>query len=77
MTATYWLLVSDELLESDPMFEEAGLHLTERGPTETPGMRWCQFRDDNADERFEGKKVNLAVSLVDGKPVVTYREVWR
>lgn len=74
MTASYWVLVSEKLLDSDPMFEEAGLHLAERGPLERPGMRWCKFTDDNADATLEGRQVNLAISLVDGKPVVTYRE---
>jgi hypothetical protein len=73
-SVSYWVLVSDELLRSDPMFEEAGLHLVERGGVERPGMRWCKFKDDNADASLEGKEVNLAISLVDGKPVVTYRE---
>lgn len=74
MSASYWVRVSEELLHSDPMFAEAGLTLLKEGPISGPGMRWCKFGDGDADASLEGQEVNLAISLVDGKPVVTYRE---
>lgn len=77
MSARYWSLVADELLDSVPDFESAGLHLIERGGVEYPGMRWCRFLDDGAPAELEGKEITPVISLVEGKPVITDRQPLR
>lgn len=58
MSVRYWVLVSDELMASDPQWPE-GLRPVERGGTEQPGMHWWRFEDDGAPASLEGKQVEL------------------
>jgi hypothetical protein len=77
MAARYYVLVSQELLdaEPEPAWEEAGLHLIERGGFTEPGTRWCLFDDDNAPAQLNGLKVELTFTRVDMRPVITDRQV--
>lgn len=77
MSASYWMLVADELLDSETEWEGAGLHLIERGGVNFPGQRWCKFLDDNAPPELEGKEIEPVFSTIDGKPAVTDRRVLR
>lgn len=61
MSARYYVLVSQELLDNDPPWESTGLHLIEQGALTEPGFRWCLFDDDNAPEDLNGKKVELVL----------------
>lgn len=68
MSARYYVLVSQELLDSGAPWETAGLHLVEQGSFTEPGMRWCLFADDGAPEELNGKKVDLTLEAVGGVP---------
>ena len=68
MSATYWVLVSDELLETmDPSLLPDGLRLNEPVSPEPadPGnwysetSHWHRFTDDGAPEELDGKRVEL------------------
>lgn len=64
MSARYWVLVSDEVMSSNPPWPE-GLRVIEPGPYEQPPpgqpptMRWWKFEDDGAPATLEGKRVEL------------------
>lgn len=75
MTASYYVLVTDELLDSDLDWESAGLHMTERGTLAEPGARWCRFTDDGAPPELNGKRVDLVIGFRDGRHVITRRTV--
>lgn len=77
MSARYYVLVAQDLLDAEPptAWEEAGLHLVETGGLTEPGMRWCQFDDDDAPEELNGMKVELTFARVDMRPVITDRQV--
>lgn len=62
MAARYYVYVAQELLDSGPPWEDAGLHLIEQGALTRPGVRVCRFLDDNAPEELEGKTVELALT---------------
>ena len=71
MSARYYVLVRQELLDADTPWEDAGLHLVETGGFTEPGARWCLFEDDNAPEELNGKKVELTVTrgrVYEGDP---------
>jgi hypothetical protein len=65
MSARYYVLVSQELLDADPApaWEDAGLHLIEQGALTQPGVRACRFLDDNAPEELEGKTVDVSFGV--------------
>ena len=67
MSAVYWVLASDELMDSDPLWP-AFLRPVEPGPYEHPGMRWWKFEDDEAPESLNGKRIELT-SWRDGDEV--------
>lgn len=75
MAARYYVLVSEELLDSVPPWEALGLHLIEQGALQEPPMRWCVFDDDNAPAELTGKKVELHTELVDGVARISERRV--
>jgi hypothetical protein len=58
MSVRYWVLVSDELMDSDPQWPE-GLRVVEAGPHDVAGMRWRKFEDDGAPASLEGRCVEL------------------
>lgn len=74
MAARYWVLVSDELMDSDPRWPE-GFRPVERGSTVwlEPGVRWWLFEDDDAPPGLDGKPVEVTAVLEDGKPVIVRR----
>lgn len=76
MSATYWVLVSDELMKTKPPWP-AGLRPVQsddRHP-DNPGMRWWLFEDDDAPPELDRKDVNLVFRDEDGKPVLAERRV--
>ena len=76
MTATYRILVATKVLEGAIQWPD-GLRLT-GSPlvlSDDPGMHWHEFEDDHADPSLNGRNVELTLSLVDGKPVITGRAV--
>lgn len=75
MAATYWVLVADELMQSQPDWASSGLEPIEKGGYDSPGMRWWKFRDRAADPDLEGKRVELWFASVDGSPVITERRL--
>jgi hypothetical protein len=67
MTASYWVLVADELLDSmDPSLLPDGLRLAEP-PAEAGDAlgvypaHWHRFEDDNAPAELDGKRVELVL----------------
>lgn len=75
MSATYWVLCSDELMDMDPDWASVGLESVEKGGYDRPGMRWWKFRDENADTSLEGKQIELSVGSEDGRPVILERRL--
>jgi hypothetical protein len=70
------VLVSQELLDEEPPWEMAGLHLIEQGGFTEPGMRWCLFADDNAPAELNGKRVEpVFTKYDDGRVEITERRV--
>lgn len=60
MSAQYWVLVSDELMDSDPEWPE-GLRPVKAATDGPPrgGGRWWLFEDVGAPATLEGKRVEL------------------
>lgn len=61
MSARYWVLCSDVLMDSNPQWPD-GLRPVEpaNAPPEPPGdIRWWLFEDDGAPATLEGKQVEL------------------
>lgn len=86
MSATYWVLISDELVASPGFRFPAGLRFTgpewlqalgmyPADPERFPGMTWRKVEDDDAPEDLEGRRVELICRLEDGEPVVSERKV--
>jgi hypothetical protein len=76
MPATYWVLISDELMNSEPRWESVGLdvlypadHMPEPG-----GMRWWKIRDKFAGSSLEGQRVELEFGIHDGQALVVSRK---
>jgi hypothetical protein len=62
VSARYHVLVSDELMASDPQWPD-GLRPVEQEPADPgryPGMHWWLFEDDSASESLNGKQVELS-----------------
>lgn len=75
MPATYWVLISDELMNSEPRWESVGLdvlypadHMPEPG-----GMRWWKIRDKFAGSSLEGQRVELEFGRRDGESFIISR----
>lgn len=62
MAARYHVLVSQELLDADTPWGNAGLTLIEVGGFTVPGARWCLFDDAEAPEELNGKKVEVTLT---------------
>jgi len=64
MSARYWVLITDELMDSDPQWPD-GLRVIEPGPheqphgTNPPAARWWLMEDDGAPATLAGKHVEL------------------
>jgi hypothetical protein len=64
VSARYWVLVSDELMNAGLDLPD-GLRVIEPGPYEPPAFgqhpvsRWRLFEDDGAPATLEGKRVEL------------------
>jgi hypothetical protein len=67
VSARYWVLVSDELMASLPLWLD-GFRPVKEGNVETPGMTWHLFEDDDAPEGLEGKRVEVIVSRDTASP---------
>jgi hypothetical protein len=78
VAARYWVLVSDELMASLPLWLD-GFRPVKEGNVETPGMTWHLFEDDDAPEELEGKRVEVTISRSTGSlgspPKITGRQV--
>ena len=58
MSAHYWVMASDELMDADPQWP-AMLRPVGRGGAIFHGMHWWLFEDDDAPEDLDGKEVEL------------------
>ena len=67
MSVRYWVLVSDELMVSLPLWLD-GFRPVKEGNVESPGMTWHLFEDDGAPEDLDGKKVEVIISRDTGSP---------
>ena len=78
MSARYWVLVSDELMASLPLWLD-GFRPVKEGNVEYPGMTWHLFEDDEAPEDLEGKRVEVTISrdtgILGSPPKITDRWV--
>lgn len=77
MSARYWVLISEELMASDPQWP-ASLRPIQEGEApspQNPGMRWWLLEDDDAAAELGGKRVDLTLGLEDGRPVVLSRSL--
>lgn len=63
----YWVLVSDELMASLPLWLD-GFRPVKEGNVEYPGMTWHLFEDDDAPEELEGKRVEVIISRDTASP---------
>jgi hypothetical protein len=85
MSATYWVLISDELFASRDTIWPPGMRpvlpLDLREPArdtpswELPAMHWQQFTDDGADQELEGRKVSVVVRAEGGVPYISERRI--
>ena len=79
VTATYWVQVADELLETmDPSLLPDGLRMTEPVIHAAYGTHWQQFEDDNAPDELDGKRVELVLGRqgrMPAKAVIIERRV--
>jgi hypothetical protein len=75
MSATYWVLISDDLVEEVPDWGVAGLDLIKPDDGLPPpgGARWWQVRDELADPALEGRRVELIFESRDGEPRISDR----
>jgi hypothetical protein len=71
----YWVLVSRELLDTNPPWAAVGLRLVERGGWENGHARWCLVEDPDAPAELEGREVEILITEEDGKPRITGRQV--
>jgi catechol 2,3-dioxygenase-like lactoylglutathione lyase family enzyme len=67
VSARYYVLVSQDLLDDPPDWGVLGLRLVEQGGFTEPGMRWCLFEDDGAPGELDGCRVELTLTS-DGTP---------
>jgi len=76
MSAMYWVLVSDELMEKKPPWPPGlrPVQAYDRHPG-NPAMRWWLFEDDDAPPELDGKDIDLVFRDEDGKPVLDSRTV--
>ena len=64
MSARYWVLITDELMNEDPQWPD-GLRVIEPGPREQPApghqpqATWWLMEDDGAPATLAGKHVEL------------------
>lgn len=72
MSARYWVLASDELMDSNPQWPD-GLRVAEPGPYKEPGMRWWLFEDDGAPATLQGKAVELTFVRSGDKAMIGSR----
>lgn len=79
MSARYWVLVSDELMNVSPEWPD-GLRVIEAGPYNqlptggpTP-PRWWLFEDDGAPASLNGKNVQLTLVRSGDKTMIGSRE---
>lgn len=76
MSSRYQVLVSQELLDCDPVWERAGLDLVSQGPLQPPGVRWCSFTDPDPDAGpVDGQLVDLSFAVRGGQVVIAGRKV--
>lgn len=75
MAATYWVLISDELIAETPDWGSVGLDVIERArePKPSPGMGWWMVWDEFAPAELEMECVDLEFGLRDGKPYIRKR----
>ena len=60
MSARYWVLVSDELMATDPPWPEGLRPVKRMAESDQPSdMHWWLFEDDTAPATLEGKRVEL------------------
>ena len=78
MSARYWVLVSDQLMASDPQWPQ-GLRIVKHGglaagvvPQED--MHWHLFEDDSAPATLEGKRVELTFTRSGDTVMIASRE---
>lgn len=78
MSATYWVLVADELLDSmRPFLLPDGIRLADPigpEPGDPPGAysaHWHRFADDNAPGELEGRQVELVLGRRGRNPAKT------
>jgi hypothetical protein len=78
MSATYWVEISDELMDAGITWPD-GMGLADpQPPPARPsihGMQWYQVRDDHAPAGLNGQRVWLILRLEGRTPVVAGREL--
>lgn len=78
MAARYWVLVHQELMDSDPQWPD-GLRVIEPGPWEPtvpnrlPIARWWLMEDDGAPATLAGKQVELTFTRSGDKAQIGSR----
>jgi hypothetical protein len=77
MSATYWVLISDELMEAGLRWPD-GMRITgepEQDRPWNPGAQWYLVKDDHAPAELNGHRVELTLRMEGRTPVVAGREV--
>lgn len=74
MSARYWVLVADELMDSDPQWPDGfrPVKAATDGPPQGD-MRWWLFEDDGAPATLEGKRVELTFTRSGNKTMIGSR----
>jgi hypothetical protein len=75
MSARYWVLVTHELMDSDPRWPDGlrPVRQAENGPGPSADAAWWLFEDDGAPATLEGKRVELTFTRSGDKAMIGSR----
>jgi len=76
MSASYWVLISDELMAAGVTWPD-GMRVTGPGYPGGPrdrGAMWYRMEDDGAPPGLDGRRVELTFRMEGDVPVVASRE---
>lgn len=76
MSTRYWVLMSHELMNSNPQWPD-GLRPVKQGDADSsahPGCAWWLLEDDGAPATLEGKRVELTFTRSGSRAMIGSRK---